>query len=518
MNKKLYSNFLLYSPIGKLESFLLITRSRELSAEDYSDGDDFDEDDDDDGDELDEGDEDEHRSVTRSFELLTIPRVPFVEFYSSVMVRRAYIEIFKDVILKHHHTLVSGNPGVGKSLFMWYVLYKLSEGANEEMVFILGFSKLSSYMIVRNDFVYYCCNEMEALEESVEAEREKKKIYYLFDCATKGNMRPLSAIAARSILSVVFSSPDQENHHDYLKDCVTSATQKGVRVIMPTWSLCEINDYLSTGNVTVEREVVLSRLALFGGIPRYLFECGNGITSKNNLESAILFAKHEEILKLVNHYKNGTISNKYSNKVVQIVPIKGSNYEEYFVDFTSMYVRCQIVKHSMEHDRENFLKVLNTKSPDIAVIRGHYFESFAHYKLAKGGNFSVKCLEDEDECTEYFSIVPNERFEFDCYHENFEESVYYVPESKTYESVDSLFPPKSVFQMTVSKKHSIRVGGLKTVRKFLKQTPINFFFVVPEDIFECFPYQKYINKDKRQSKDKVINHFKQWVMSVPCNF
>lgn len=500
----------------------LVNKERSVQADEFGDFDD-DGDDNDHGDNEDDRDEDDSdeddsdvRDVRRYFDTLESPVESVESGLKTLLVRKSYIDLF-ETILKYHHILVTGNPGIGKSMFMVYVIFRLRKIDKKEKIFIVGVSKTSSYFFIKDDVVHYC-EESEALKEFIKLSKDKegKDIYYLFDCGTNGTLRPLPAIALGSKKSIVFSSPDMKNYRDYQKDCISHVRQKGVVLYMPTWSLLEINDFLSIGEALVDRKTVMERFTLFGGIPRNIFSCGDNQRNLDDLNAAILFGRTAEMLTVVRQYET---ANKHSHKVIQIVPKKYSFYTKFFIDFTSRHVELEVVRYSMENDQDNFLKMLlgSANSPDLAVIRGRYFESFAHYIITKGGDFNIRCLEDNTISKVSMTIRPSERVSFEQDHTEFKDFVYYVPESKTFQSVDSLYPPTSVLQMTVAKKHSIKIDGLKVVKGKLNTTPIDFYFVVPDDIFDCFGKQTYINKDKKKSKDGVVKHFKQWVC-VPCKF
>lgn len=177
---------------------------------------------------------------------------PFGSTVQNILIRKSYIYLFDKVILQYQHTLVSGNPGIVKSVFMMYVLFKLRE-ISKEGTFILGYSSEEMYLFIRGNKV----ERYQQFDAQVEFDQCNGDVYYLFDCATKGKLVPLSHIALKCKKSVVFSSPDKANHASYAKDVIANSEQRGVTVYLPTWSLNEVCDYLATGYVRAEKADVM---------------------------------------------------------------------------------------------------------------------------------------------------------------------------------------------------------------------------------------------------------------------
>ncbi len=190
-----------------LRNLKVTKKKRTLQADNFDVGDnDFNEDDNDnnngngnkdDGNE-DDDDNDLNKVQERDFEVfeLSQPPVPFGFEITTILIRKSYTDLFNIVILHNHHTLVTGNSGIGKTLFMLYVLYRLRDPdvtSENGKTFILGFSKQSIYYIIRDDVVQRYESDFKVIQEIDKDKIVGKDIYFLFDCGTKGALRPSSA-------------------------------------------------------------------------------------------------------------------------------------------------------------------------------------------------------------------------------------------------------------------------------------------------------------------------------------
>ncbi|CAG8841650.1 34019_t:CDS:2, partial [Gigaspora margarita] len=121
--------------------------------------------------------------------------------------------------------------------------------------------------------------------------------------------------------------------------------------------------------------------------------------------------------------------------------------------------------------------------PKFAGFRGNIFEDFAHKELQRGGKFRIRCLNNDSSEIAEIDIKELEYNWFMSLNKARKGS-YNRPISKTFASIDSF----SLNDETLLK-------GLKDVNRFLPWRKeiknIDMFFVVPPEIFETFPQQKF---------------------------
>lgn len=100
----------------------------------------------------------------------------------------------------------------------------------------------------------------------------------------------------------------------------------------------------------------------------------------------------------------------------------------------------------------------------VWVIGRLFIRKLCHEAIQEGGTFSVRSLNDGAESKVEFPKRSLNRFNKV---QEAKEEVYNVPNSKTFRTVDSLVPPRHLFQMTVSTAHSINEGGLDSMSDIL---------------------------------------------------
>lgn len=81
-----------------------------------------------------------------------------------------------------------------------------------------------------------------------------------------------------------------------------------------------------------------------------------------------------------------------------------------------------------------------------------------------------------------------------------DQNIYYLPNSPNFASVDAFYA-KSAFQMTISHTHPLKYEPLKKLRMHLGLSKLNFFFVVPMEVFDNFCKQNYLNQDNKKKNN-----------------
>jgi len=146
---------------------------------------------------------------------------------------------------------------------------------------------------------------------------------------------------------------------------------------------------------------------------------------------------------------------------------------------------------------------------------GSCFKQMAHQILQNGGSFEVCSLDDSRTCLQTF---PQEKeiFRFSTIDE-IKDGKYYRLANQKFPTIDAILAPKVLFQMTIATKHPIEMVGLKRLYdKLLKTEDIQFFFVVPAQLYDGFQKQKFITTDDDPLRIPVWikNHVKQYVLKI----
>ena len=158
-------------------------------------------------------------------------------------------------------TLFTGVPGIGKSLFMVYFIYRfLQDERFPNKNFALEFRK-GEYKCFNptSDPTVFKCTTRYGIDALYPEE-------YLLLCDIKENAEPLR----RCKWTFIFSSPNKDRYKETLKN------QPSFMYTMPTWSYEELSC------IQADQSKWNDNFALFGGVPRYVFD--NSTNSRNNFD------------------------------------------------------------------------------------------------------------------------------------------------------------------------------------------------------------------------------------------
>ena len=172
-------------------------------------------------------------SLLSSTEILELPLpYPFFGDTNMVYIREAYTEIYEKYIETHKHTLIVGNPGTGKSLFLPYIVYRVLREHPEDAIIYRHCSMTESVIYIKGKEA--CVLSPHLCDATC--------YYCLYDC---GQLQLCGlgidvGLAWKATKSIVFSSPEFSNYNRYHKDCIQSAVVLGAEVVLLTWSWDEL--------------------------------------------------------------------------------------------------------------------------------------------------------------------------------------------------------------------------------------------------------------------------------------
>ncbi|RHZ71439.1 hypothetical protein Glove_258g44 [Diversispora epigaea] len=96
--------------------------------------------------------------------------------------------------------------------------------------------------------------------------------------------------------------------------------------------------------------------------------------------------------------------------------------------------------------------------------------------------------------------------------------MYCQPKQKNSASVDAIIAPDTLFQMTVSNNHPINISSLKNLINKLGDksgtNPINFYFVLPKDLYRNFQIQKLHKNNAKVMPTWITKRFRQYALEI----
>ena len=425
--------------------------------------------------------------------------------HKSIYIRSAYRDILDILDNDQQDYMIIGNPGTGKTCFAVYVLYHALR-ASKTVVFHRS-SESTVYLFkpgqkAQKGWENKCRIPDLSLRETL----------YLYDAGT----RKYTGISPERSRLIVFSSPSKRNIDELRKQGLVS-------IHMPIWSIDELllASKLDHCQGRMTETLIKDLFEKFGGIARYVLEV---VPARRNeyicmLESNILNC----ILRTIRSVGREDIGTE-NHMIFHRQSGPESGYYEYEIKFASQYVGDKIVDIISKHGYEEMKAFVRMGdiSPVAASLRGWILEAIVHNELPNGGTFHVRQLFDNKE--EQRDFPKMKHMVFDKLEEanlpHLSSSEYLQPKSKTFEAADAISPPNNIFQVTVSTSHPIKASGLKKILKELqkckdwtKDTRVNYYFVVPPDVYKSFDCaQNYHTAKHTVSKRDKFENVDQYVL------
>ncbi|RIB25685.1 hypothetical protein C2G38_2138650 [Gigaspora rosea] len=352
-------------------------------------------------------------------------------FGSKIFIRKAYKELWEIIATKHPERdfLITGNPGIGKTFFILFLLYILV--GMGKTVIVQRFADPETGYKFSNGTVE--CTPI----RSMRTDLDNPQVYYLLDTM-------IPRIDPCNARKIVVSSPNRDRYKEYEKEGLVDTR------IMPTWDLEELEAlhqsiYLNT-NFNRLRELY----ALWGGIPRYVVEKAEIVSSQNLLEKALDTADFEKIIQ--------SIGNIESDKDVSHRLIHITCNEEYLqtgVTFASKWVADHLLSRFEQSCFEKVKSFLlgSGLQPVFSGLRGQLFEAYAHKVLVRGNHtYRVRNLKDGSVFQKHFTAFEHVLFtQLSSIGRTEHEGKYCQPKSKTFCAIDAFVLGQSInmfFQMT----------------------------------------------------------------------
>src|SRR5439155_9408511 len=174
--------------------------------------------------------------------------------------------------------------------------------------------------------------------------------------------------------------------------------------------------------------------------------------------------------------------------------IEEEPYTQKIIKFASAYVSGIVIKNFERTIMNKMHTELNVSlSNGISnPVLGSIFEEITHMILKNGGKFKVHSLDDSNRYDPLPVNKQDRTYTFSTI-ETITDGNYFQPDNKNFPSIDSIIAPNKLFQMTTAMNHPIKMIGLKKVYpKLAKTGDIDFFFVVPAQLFDSYKKQNFV--------------------------
>lgn len=249
----------------------------------------------------------------------------------------------------------------------------------------------------------------------------------------------------------------------------------------------------------------------WGPIPRYVLEKGD-YGEQENLERAIATC---DLHKLKAAEGTEFTAKEVSHRVVHLRVQPDSRHCKVVAIFASDFVAQSVFDQLWITESSSIEAWVSagTKSSELGALRGIFYEQACHRTICRGGSFEVREAADPTR-TQTLHISSSTLRKVDDWSEAAQASAetYCQARKRNMATIDAIQQPGRMFQMTVSKKHSINCAGLKSASNAMRsKLAAKIYFVVPPD---QYPHFKPRPIDKGSGVAE-LSKIEQWVLKMP---
>ena len=408
------------------------------------------------------------------------------------------------------YIVVTGTPGIGKSMFYIYFFGKYRADNPDKKIVLASYSEEKE---LQKCMVWDL--EAQRLETKVEIPYNEDGVLYLIDGVP--NKRP-----SESCFTIFFTSPDIAW---FVR--MNKLTQLYREIYMPNWTSKEIQEANEALGLGIEEHVLKQRWQYFGGSPRYALQSDQYTVDQQviNVNTAIESVKRiEDVLQC---FRGRADPNTVYHRLMHY-DVKDDDMRKVFdrrLKFASNFIAYQVqesLDEKLGDNRRRLMMFLDGDGKPAAFL-GWLFEAYAHEMLLKGVDLPMRGLNAQATETSFKldeTVGIYTKFKMAQLEQVFEDA-YRQPDSSTLRSgVDAYYLTKSgvlwLFQMTRNVDHKVNVEGvlelLERLGKLEDTDNVNLVFVVPKGVAATFPVQQF----------KVLDVFRpdlsdEQVMALACD-
>lgn len=334
--------------------------------------------------------------------------------------------------------VVTGTPGIGKSVFGFYLLYLLRcQGRT------VVFERKRSWYRFSDDGVA----EGEWSSFKTAGYLNEDMAWYLSD----PDDRPFEGFRG---VTVVLVSPKGFRYHEFLKQ------SKSIRFFMGVWSLNELLKSREAVFPGVPKADVEHAFGVVGGVARAIFDEQKFMAIRSGLKSA---ANNVDVAKLITAVKAISSeqpifqTDEIGDKLFHISSNSSCNFAEYSLEFASNYTRDLVLETVRKKGRDSLLAFAGAaiRNPDGArliggnSVVGSLFERGAHTVFGGGQDdnapLKMAVLNVSDPNPEVLLgksswnlfFKETQAFEGSSIRAPFDSDIYYTPNKTNFGGIDS---------------------------------------------------------------------------------
>lgn len=369
----------------------------------------------------------------------------------SIYIRRCYVDLYNEIINQFDvnenlNILVLGNPGIGKSVFSYYLIFKLKE-ENKKNIKDIPITYILQTKKKDNEKEYYLIHNKEIKRVKNMPSGVKDRSIVISDSYDVGND------FTNASLIILISSPDVSQYKEFKKKMAVK------EYYFDYWNDEEIKHWKNS--CTKIDDDVFKRCSIYyGNNPRNI-----NVSSKKKgenfekyfdkyINSAI--GQYDNIFKY-GEYVNSNSTNTYSHKIFKYKLIyEGSSNlcdeVEEGMDFISEAIECVFKnKLGLSLKREEFNNIYELyKKENNPSVKGFFYEALVHFIL-RHYSFLIKLPESNNTFDIFDDYVCPTFQEGEVF--NNKNTYYNLNKTFNFPDIDS-YGGGWLFQMTISDKHN----------------------------------------------------------------
>jgi hypothetical protein len=276
----------------------------------------------------------------------------------NLYIRESYRTIASSINPGINKAIITGTPGIGKSLFLIYLLWKLVKEGKRVLFIYHPFN------------IYYDGNGgvfmLEKIPSPIDFSFWNDTLWCLFDAKGKKEAQ-LDEFPYEMCTFIVSTSPRREMVNDFKKPPVPQ------EFYMPTWTKAELEEIAPLfPNATEWRD----RFENLGGIPRHVLE----VTARpptQMLEAACTDCSLDDCIKKIGMNSTSTEKSKVVHLLVHVAST--APYTDSSVCYASQAALNVIVRNKGNEAKRRMSELLAScqGNPLIAALCGYIFEPYA---------------------------------------------------------------------------------------------------------------------------------------------
>lgn len=400
-------------------------------------------------------------------------KIPSTKF-TALYIRDSYKSIASQIQPGINKVIITGTPGIGKSLFLIYLLWKLVT-TGKRVLFMYH-----AYTIYYDGEGGIFCFGSDALPTDADDSFWNETLWCLFD-AKEGKSVHLGCLPYPLCTFVLSTSPRRDIVNDFQKP------PRPQVFYMSLWTEAELTKIASSHFPS--RTHWLHRFQILGGIPRYVLE---DVTQQPELilEKASTNCSLNRCIRTIGLHSTIPEKSRVVHSLIHITSI--SPFTESSVCYASQ-AAFDIICRKYGNDAKPKMKSLLPEcegNPLIAALCGYVFERHALECLEKGGSFDCRQLMHGSTKSEPVKstlvIQPGLKTIVENVSIDQKPQQPYVPKATNYASFDAWITGIGGFQMIVGKKLAIRAKEAKTDLALLGDGANKFYWLVPPLYYDTF--------------------------------